>query len=149
MCMKKKNLRICNAILLLFAPVVLASGILLESLHGESFLGIGNTYWTWLHITASLIMTVLVVWHVQLNWQGVNTWYRRFKTHRSAGFRATAVFFFLTVVSGAIVLPLWLHCGHAGMGGLHGKIGFASAVCILLHIMKHRRWYACKAASPK
>lgn len=139
--MKKKCLKICNTSLLLFAPIVLASGILLEYLHGKSFCGIENALWTWLHIIVSSAMTSLVVWHLLLNWQGVNKWHSRFKTHQSAGLKFTTIIYVLTIGSGIIVFPLWLHSGHIGIGGLHGKIGFVSALCILLHILKHRRWY--------
>lgn len=142
--MKQKYLRICNTSLLLVAPAVLASGILQEYLHGRPFHGIGNTFLTWLHIIVSSVMTVLVVWHVFLNWQGVNKWYRRFKTHRSPGLKSTVITFLLTIVSGMTVVPLWLHDGHIGLGEWHGKIGFVSSFCIILHIIRHRRWYFIK-----
>lgn len=141
--MKKKYLRICNEGLLYLSPVVLSTGILLEILHGKPFCGIGNAWWTWLHMVVSFSMAVVVIWHVWLNWPGVNGWYRRFRTHRSPGFKSTVVFYLLTVVSGVAVVPLWLHDGHIGIGGVHGKIGFAAAVCLLFHIVKRRRWY-CK-----
>ena len=138
--------------LLLLAPIVLASGIVQEYLHGRPLGGIDNTVWTGLHIAVSAMLTALVAWHVYLNWRGVSNWYRRFKAHRSPGIKITVIFYLLTVASGIIVVPLWLHCGHGGIGGLHGKIGFVSALCILLHIIRHRRWYTAnrtKQSMPK
>lgn len=87
-------------------------------------------------------MMVLIVWHISLNWQGISNWYRRFRTHKSQGIKFIAIFTFLTFVSGIIAVPLWLHCGHCGIGGLHGKIGFIAVLCMLIHIVKHRKWYS-------
>lgn len=139
--MKRKHLNICNTSLLLLAPIVLSSSILLEYLHGEHFCGIENTLWVCLHITISCLMTCLIVWHVWLNWQRVSKWYHRFMTHRSQGLKITFFLYLTTTISGIITVPLWLHCSHTGTGGIHGKIGFMSALCILLHIIKHRKWY--------
>lgn len=137
--MRKKYLRICNTSLLLFSPTVLASGLLLEYLHGSPYRGIPNTLWTWLHIIVSAVMALLVAWHVLLHWPRVNQWYRRFSTHRPAGLKYTALSYLLTIVTGVIVVPFWLHDGHLGLGGLHGKIGFVAACCILRHVLFKRR----------
>lgn len=32
----------------------------------------GNAVFTWLHTVASTIMTGLVMWHIGLNWHGIN-----------------------------------------------------------------------------
>ena len=52
-----------------------------------------------------------------------------------------AIFFMLTATTGLIATPQWLLHGHCGTGGVHGKIGFAAAFFIFLHIAKHWRWY--------
>ena len=147
--MKKKYLSICNSCLLLLAPFVLSSGIVLEHLHGEHFCGIENTLWVYMHIAISCLMTCLVVWHVWLNWQKVNKWYIRLMTHRSQGLKIIFFLYLMTTISGIITMPLWLHCGHIGIGGVHGKIGFMSALCILLHIIKHRKWFYCNKPNAK
>lgn len=140
-CMKK-YLKICNNCLLATSPIVLASGILLESLHGQAFLGFGNPFWTWLHILLSSFLTALVVWHVHLNWHMPTHWGHRFRKHRSSGLKATIISYILTIASGLFVTPQWICSGHLGIGGVHGKIGFAAAFCILLHITRYRRWYS-------
>lgn len=142
--MKKTYLRICNTGLLFLAPVVLASGIMLEVLHGQPFHGIPAAVWAWLHIVLCCLLTGAVLWHVRLNWQGVGNWCRRFRTHRSPGLKLTASFFLLTVCSGVAAVPLWLQHGHFGFIGWHGKIGFAAAFFILVHILRHRRWYTAR-----
>lgn len=143
----KRQLKICNMGLLLLAPAVLASGTVLECVHCEPFCGVGNAWWTWLHVVLSFAMTAMVAWHVRLNWQGAGRWLRRFRAHRSPQLKATVVLYLLTSVTGALIVPLWLHSGHTGFGGLHGKIGFASAFCILLHIVRRRRWYSGKGTN--
>lgn len=139
--MNKKHLLVCNKGLLLFTPLVIASGILLECLHGNAFCGLDNAVWTWLHVTTSSLLFVLVVWHIQLNWKGIGGWLQHFKNHRSKGFKCLAVFFLLTSLTGLNSIPVWLSHGHAGIGGLHGKIGFIAAVFMLGHIKRHWKWY--------
>lgn len=139
--MNKKHLLVCNKSLLLFTPLVIASGILLECLHGNAFCGLDNDVWTWLHVTTSSFLSVLVVWHIQLNWRETSGWYRRFKKHRSKEFKYLAIFFLFTSLTGLISIPVWLSHGHAGIGGLHGKIGFIAAVFVLGHIKRHWKWY--------
>ena len=142
--MKKKLLRICNFSLLLVSPVTLASGILLESLHGTSCFGIEAGVWTVLHIILALSLTAFVLWHLALNWQGVRQWPGRFRRHRFRRFRLAVVLFLLTAVTGILAVPLWSSCGHGGFGGWHGKLGFAAAFFVLLHIVQHRHWYSVK-----
>ena len=140
--MKKKHLLICNKSLLWVSPLALASGILLEHLHGASLHGIGNAVFTWLHIIASTLTTGLVMWHIWLNWHGVSLWYDRLRKHHSKGIKCTAMFFTLTVITGLIAVPLWLSHGHCGIGGLHGKLGYIAAFFTFLHIVKHWKWYS-------
>lgn len=139
--MKKKHVLMCNRGLLFVFPIVLASGILLESLHGEPFCKIDNAVWTGFHIGVSSLMLACVVWHIQLNWRSVGEWYGRYRTHCSKGFKCMAQFFLLTTITGLLTLPVWWIHGHTGMGGVHGKIGFVSALFMLLHIKKHWKWY--------
>lgn len=140
--MKKKHLLICNKSLLLLMPIVVSSSILLESLHGNPFCGLDNVVWTWLHVVTSSILLVLVVWHIQLNWKNASEWYHRLKKHHSKGFKGMAISFLLTFFTGLISIPVWLSHGHAGIGGLHGKIGFICAFFMLGHIINHWKWYS-------
>ena len=140
--MKKKQLSVCNKSLLWVSPIVLASGIMLEHLHGAPFRGIGNAVFTWLHIIASTIMTGFAVWHLWLNWHGISKWYDRFKRHHSKAVKSMAMFFTLTVATGLIAVPQWLMHGHCGIGGLHGKFGYIASVFTFLHIVKHWKWYS-------
>lgn len=137
--MKKKFLLICNRSLLSVMPVAVASGVLLEWLHGCPFCGIGNAVWTWLHVVMSGTLLVLVLWHVHLNWHHAGRWYRRFREHRSMGFKCMAVFFLLAALTGLVSVPLWLSHGHSGIGGLHGKIGYVWALFALGHTIRHRK----------
>lgn len=140
--MKRKYFLICNRSLLLFMPVAVASGILLECLHGRSLCQVDNAVFTWLHSIVSLIMSMLVVWHICLNWGRVSMWACRFQRHHSNGFRCMAVFFLLAVFTGVWSVPVWMLHGHGGIGGLHGKVGIVCAFPISGHVWKYRKWYA-------
>lgn len=143
--MNKTHLSICNKSLLLVLPIVVASGILLECLHGKPFCGIGCAAWTSLHAIAAILLLALIVWHVKLNWKNVGDWYNRFRQHHAKGFKCTIVVFLLTAATGLVCFPQWLIHGHTGIGGVHGKIGFVFAVLILWHIKQHWQWFAGKS----
>ena len=122
-CMKKKSLLICNNSLLLLLPIDLASGILLECLHGKPFCGVNHATWVWLHIILSLALLLLVIWHIRLNWNHVGNWYQRYRKHHAKGFKLTIITFLFTIATGIVTAPIWIFHGHAGIGGVHGKIG--------------------------
>lgn len=144
--MKKKHLLVCNKSLLLLMPLVIASSILQECLHGNAFCGLDNVVWTWLHVIVCFVFVMLIVWHVQLNWGGadcwdVRVWYSRFRKHHSKGFKITTVICLLTAITGLIAVPVWLLHGHSGFGGWHGKIGFLCLIMTLIHVIHHWKWY--------
>lgn len=143
--MNNKHLSICNKSLLLVLPIVVATGILLECLHGKPFCGLGCAVWTTLHAIAAILLLALTVWHVKLNWKNAGDWYSRFKQHHAKGFKCTIVVFLLTAATGLVCVPLWLTHGHTGLGGVHGKIGFVFALLILGHIKRHWQWYSGKS----
>lgn len=139
--MKKRALSVCNRGLLLVMPVALASGIVLECLHGGPLWSKDNAVWTWLHVAFSSALLLLVVWHVALHWKSVGNWYKRYRQHRSRGFRWMAASFLLIVLTGISSVPFWMLHGHAGVGGVHGKIELVCAFFMLEHLVRHRRWY--------
>lgn len=132
---------ICNRSLLAIVPIAVASGIALECLHGEALGLIGNEAIIQIHIAASAALTGLVAWHLQLNWGSVRSWLGRYRKHRSKVLKLTAIVFAITSITGAVSIPLWLHHGHFGFGGIHGKFGILSAILMLLHIAKHRHYF--------
>lgn len=140
--MKKNYLLICNKSLLLLMPFVLASGVLLECLHGGSFCRLDNTCWVSLHIVLSMLLSLFVLWHVRLNWGNVCNWYMRLARHRSRGFRFTFIIFLLAVLTGLLSIASWLCYGHTPLGGWHGKIGLVCTFFMFGHTVRHRRWYS-------
>ena len=139
--MKKKALLVCNNGLLLVMPIAVASGVVLECLHGGPLCGLGNRVWTWLHILFSSALLLLVVWHVALHWKRMGNWYNGYRQHRSKGFKWMAASFLLMALTGISSVPFWMLHGHAGVGGVHGKIGLVCACFMLGHLIRHRRWY--------
>lgn len=123
-------------------PIAVASGVVLECLHGNSFCGLANSAWAWLHVAASSVLTILVIWHIRLHWNNASNWYKRYRQHHSRGFKYAGISFLATVLTGLPSIPIWLLHGHAGFGGLHGKIGFICAFFMLGHVIRHREWYS-------
>lgn len=140
----KKELKVCNWLLLIVGTIVTASAIILECLHGSSFLGTSFSSWILMHIVVSTAMLCLVIWHVKLNWSGARNRYHRFIHSKSKVLKITCFFFLLTVATGLIVIPHWLSSGHSGIGGFHGKLGFVALFFMLSHVIKHIGWYAPK-----
>ncbi len=139
--MKRKQLMICNYGLLYAAPLSIGSGIALEMAHGEALCGIPNSILTWAHLLVSAVFTALVIWHLHLNWKGFKTWGKRFRQHHCGAFKVMVVMMIVTIVTGIVATVLWTVDGHGGIGGLHGKLGYVSAVYMALHLLRHRRWY--------
>lgn len=139
--MKRKQLTICNYGLLYAAPLSIGSGIALEVAHGQALCGLPNSILTWVHLLFAAVLTALVIWHLYLNWKGVKTWGKRFRQHHSGVFKVMAVMMAVTTVTGIVATVLWLVDGHGGIGGIHGKLGYVSALFMALHLIHHRRWY--------
>lgn len=139
--MKKRQLLICNYSLLLVMVIVVASGIVLECIHGKEFMGIGNHTLKWTHIIMSIALIALAWWHVRLNWNSAGNWAKRFASHRSRGFQLTAILFLATALTGLVSIAIWLTHGHTVFGGVHGMIGFVCALFVLSHIIGHRKWF--------
>lgn len=143
--MKKINrFKLCNWSLLILTVIALISGILLECLHGAPLCGIECSVFTTIHIIVCIAFMVLVWWHLWLHWSKVGEWLHRIKSHHSPGFKLTALFFFLTFLTGLVCIPLWIKCGHIGIGGVHGKLGFIAIILLLPHIKRHWCWYSGK-----
>ena len=140
----KKELKVCNWLLLIVVAIVTASAIILECLHGSSFLGFSFSSWILMHTVVSTAMLCLVIWHVKLNWSGVRHWYSRFIHSKSKVMKLTCIFFLLTITTGLIAVPHWISSGHSGIGGFHGKLGLVALLFMVAHVIKHIRWYAQK-----
>lgn len=142
---KKNQFKVCNWYLLALTVIVLASGILLECLHGSSLHGIECSVFTLIHIVLGVCFMGLVLWHLWLHWRKLGEWWNRIVRHHSIGFKLTALFFFLTFLTGLVCVPMWISCGHTGLGGWHGKLGFIAIFLLLPHIMHHWYWYSGKS----
>ncbi len=146
---KKNQFKVCNRCLLALTVIVLASGILLECLHGSPLLGIECSVFALIHIVLCVCYMVLVLWHILLHWCKLGEWWSRIVKHHSIGFKLTALFFLLTFLTGLVCVPMWISCGHTGFGGWHGKFGFIAILLLLPHIKRHWYWYSGKPKPAK
>ena len=138
---KKTQFKICNWSLLVFAVLMLASGIQMEATAGADFLGIAFPAYMVFHVVVAVLMTVAVFWHIWLHFSW-KEWVKRFAALKKRDTKALAIIAALVLVTGIVALLLLLSNGmqHNGVGGVHGKIGFVFLAVGLFHIVK-RIWF--------
>ncbi len=138
---KAKLLTICNWSLLVFSITVLASSIQLEATASRSFTLVI------LHIIVATIFSLLVGWHIYLNFNGGN-WFRKFAKAKSPITRVLWWFFLFTVLSAIFALFHWLGSfEHSPIGGIHGKIGFIMIAIAIGHTIKRIKFFKKKRAT--
>lgn len=135
------RLKKCNCSLLVLAPLVLASSIILEASHGEAVLGVRFNIWVAAHIALAATFIALVFWHLKLNWGKISGWPKRLSSRKSGAVKALSILCFLTAATGIVAVPVWLLHGHTPIGGIHGKAGFIFLLLAILHTIRHRRWF--------
>lgn len=132
---KAQKLKLCNRMLLVIAPLVLASSIQLE------VTGSRSPAFVWLHMALALGFVGLALWHISLNlaW---GDWFGKFRKAKSPVTRTLWWLFLLTALSAAVALTHWLGTQqHSPLGGLHGKIGLAMLVIAIGHTLKRIRYF--------
>lgn len=106
---------------------------------GLHIAGHGNNHellhnWALAHIIASLLFTVFVIIHVKMHWG----WYKRvIKNGLGQKSKITvilSVVFFLVLVTGIVLLGVNGANSHIGL--LHYKIGLATIILCIGHILK-------------
>ena len=139
---KKTQFRICNWSLLVLAILMLASGIQMEATAGANFLGISFPVYMVFHVVIALLMTAAVIWHIWLHFSW-KEWVKRFKTLKRMDTKILTVVAVLVLVSGIAALLVLLFNGmqHHGVGGVHGKIGFAFLALGIYHIIRRILFY--------
>lgn len=139
--MKKRLLLNINLFLLVITPFALSSGIMLEVAHGEGLGYMSNMLLTGWHIGLCVAMMLLVVCHLWLNWGNVARWWGRWWKHRSLWLKALYVCYLICALMGVMATIQWLKHGHTGLGGWHGKVGFAVALLVVIHLVQRLSWY--------
>ena len=139
---KKTQSRICNWSLLVLAILMLASGIQMEATAGAVFLGISFPVYMVFHVIIATLMTAAVSWHIWLHFSW-KEWVKRFSALKRTDTKILAIVAALVLVSGIVALLVLLFNGmqHNGVGGLHGKIGFAFLALGLYHIIRRIMFY--------
>lgn len=120
--------------------LMLASGIMLETLHGQS-LWFPFDVCAWLHAAVSLVFFILAVCHIHLHWGKVSRWLSGFRNTRRKPVKVLFVLSLLTFATGIAAVVAHVVHGHTTLGGVHGKIGFVMALLALFHVVRRRRWF--------
>jgi len=136
-----KKLYMVNVLLAVVAFLVLASSILVEAIHGESFLDMPNVFWVALHAVTGLVMAVLVFMHLHLNWNKVSAWLTRFKKCPNKATKALFVLSIVSFLSGFAAIFTFFTSGHGPIGGIHGKLALVFLIVGFGHLIKRIKWY--------
>ena len=140
--MNKKLLYKINISLILVGILVLLSSIQLEMAEGYSFFDIEFNYWVILHLIITIIISVLIYYHLAIRWGGVTNWIRNFKKIKSKQVKWLSWLFLVTFITGIISTLIFFKDGsHSGVGGFHGKFGFITLILMSFHLNKRFRWY--------
>ena len=136
---KARKLKLCNWLLLVLAPIVLASSIQLE------VTGSSDPTFVFLHIIVAILFVSLAVWHIALNLKWGN-WFSKISKMKRPVTKVLWWLFLLTAISAIIALTHWLQSfEHSPLGGLHGKIGMAMIAVAIGHTLKRITYYGRKA----
>lgn len=137
---KATKLRICNRVLVALTVLMLASGLQLE-IDGNA-----GAVPVWLHIVLGVAYTAGVVMHVYLHF-GWRKTISKFRKLKSPVTRILAVAWVLSALTGIVAAVLWIAQGqHTGVGGWHGKIGFAFIIIAGGHTLKRKSYFRRKKA---
>lgn len=132
---KAQKLRLCNWLLLVLVPIVLASSIQLE------VTGSSDPAFVWLHVIVTLPFIALAVWHISINLKWGN-WFSKFAKMKNPVTRVLWWLLLLTAVSAIITLTHWLGTQeHSPLGGLHGKLGLAMVIIAIGHTLKRIKYF--------
>lgn len=136
--MKKiTKLRICDWSLLLLTIIMIASSLQLQ------FTWLGMTF-IWLHIAFGLAFFLLIGWHLQLHFNR-RKWIPAISNQKSGVTKLLAVFCALTLITALIAtIMMFITWHHSAIGSLHGYLGFAFLILLIIHIAARIRFYAKK-----
>lgn len=125
----------CAWWLLAVSVAMLASGVQLEMLSGES------RWWIWIHVVAGCVFFGLIIWHVFLHYRW-NDWEARLCRQGSANTRWLAAVGVLTLFTGLWTTAVWIADPvHGKLGAVHGKLGFLMLVLAGWHAARRARFY--------
>lgn len=133
--MKNRKLYLIDIILSLLLIVVLISSVLNETLHDESLGNLSNHAVITMHIAITLILMAMCIIHIKLHYGQVANWLRCLKKGKMQT-RWVFILCTLALITGILATIIFFTHGHTPFGGIHGKIGFAVLLLMILHLTK-------------
>ena len=132
----------CSILLIAVSILTIASSILLECLHGKSFLDIDFSTWIWLHIGMGIACSIVVFYHVYLHLKKPRHWLKWVFQLNSKLTKWLAWSFGIVAITGIIAMVcVCCGMGHTAIGGLHGKIGLFLIFLMIYHLIKRWTWF--------
>lgn len=131
---KIQKLRICDWLLAILLPAVLASSIQLEA---TSSRGIAPVV---IHLLVAIPFMLLIIRHIYLHF-GWKKWLTKIGKQK-APTRILWWLYVLVLLLGIATMIHWLTSyEHAPIGGVHGKIGFAMILVAIGHTVKRIKFF--------
>ena len=131
---KLLKLKICDWSLIAVTVLMLASGIQLEILSGESH------PWIWAHIILGLIFLALILWHLYLHFRW-RDWLKRLWKQKSSNTKWLTITGILTLVTAIIATIGWIASPiHSKIGAVHGKLGFIFLILAFVHTFRRAKF---------
>ena len=128
------KLRVCDWLLAILLPAVLASSIQLEATSSRGILPVV------IHLIVAIPFMLLILRHIYLHF-GWKKWLTKFSKMKVAT-RILWWLYALVFASGLAAAIHWLVTySHAPIGGMHGKIGFAMILVAIGHTIKRRKFF--------
>ena len=132
--MSRKSIAIID---LLLIPVFMASGITGIGLHVAGHRTTHEVWenWAMAHVIASVLMLLLVIYHVYAHWAWYKSWFRNVQGKKSGVTMALTLAFLFLVVTG-IILLVAINGPNSGVGISHLAVGLLLIVLSCIHIIK-------------
>ena len=132
--MGRKSIAITD---LLLIPVFLASGITGIGLHVAGQRSSHEVWenWATAHVIASVLMLLLVIYHVYSHWAWYKSWFKNGRGKKSGVTMALTLAFLFLVVTGIILLTV-ITGPNSGVGISHLAVGVLLIILSVIHILK-------------
>lgn len=139
--MSDRKLLRSNVLLIIISCFTITSSILLECLHGDTFLGVPFIVWVWTHIALGVVWSIAIFYHLFLHWGNIRYWFKKIIRLNSKLTMCLAWLFFIILFTGIVAaVNIGMGIGHTPIGGLHGKLGLLAIVLIIFHLYKRWKW---------
>ena len=140
--MNERNLFRFNTALIVVAIIAVITSVILETLSGKDFIGIGFNDCVWIHVITCSVCMAMIVYHLYIHFGEWLNWFKKISTLNS---RSTKILTWLTLITLATGVAAAIKFGidpsHNVIGIIHGKFGIIVILFMILHLKRRIKWY--------